>query len=101
MPDASVVTVQSTADVIELMKLGQGNRAVGATAMNDRSSRSHRFHSSVSFIDMQTSVSDTYIPTKRQSLVYSQDISLSLKNLTEAVQDLSLCLFGVFFSFFP
>lgn len=50
MPDASVVTVQSTADVIELMTLGQGNRAVGATAMNDRSSRSHRFHElSVSF----------------------------------------------------
>ncbi|KAF3334553.1 kinesin-4-like protein [Carex littledalei] len=41
VPYASVVTVQSTADVIELMKLGQGNRAVGATAMNDRSSRSH------------------------------------------------------------
>ncbi|KAJ3702106.1 hypothetical protein LUZ61_005811 [Rhynchospora tenuis] len=41
VPDANVITVQSTSDVIELMKLGQTNRAVGATAMNDRSSRSH------------------------------------------------------------
>lgn len=30
-------------DVIDLMKLGHKNRAVGATALNDRSSRSHRF----------------------------------------------------------
>ncbi|XP_061365502.1 kinesin-like protein KIN-14I [Gastrolobium bilobum] len=41
VPDASLVTVSSTTDVIELMNLGQRNRAVGATALNDRSSRSH------------------------------------------------------------
>ncbi|KAK7277786.1 hypothetical protein RJT34_22803 [Clitoria ternatea] len=41
VPDASLVPVSSTNDVIELMNLGQRNRAVGATALNDRSSRSH------------------------------------------------------------
>ncbi|XP_019234996.1 PREDICTED: kinesin-like protein KIN-14I [Nicotiana attenuata] len=41
VPDASLVRVTSTSDVIHLMNLGQRNRAVGATALNDRSSRSH------------------------------------------------------------
>ncbi|KAK6120168.1 hypothetical protein DH2020_046074 [Rehmannia glutinosa] len=42
VPDASLVHVSSTSDVIDLMNIGQRNRAVGATALNDRSSRSHR-----------------------------------------------------------
>lgn len=42
VPDASWVPVSSTQDVLELMKVGQKNRAVGATALNERSSRSHR-----------------------------------------------------------
>ncbi|KAG6472785.1 hypothetical protein ZIOFF_070263 [Zingiber officinale] len=41
IPDASLVAVTCTQDVLELMKVGQRNRAVGATALNDRSSRSH------------------------------------------------------------
>ncbi|XP_057790432.1 kinesin-like protein KIN-14I [Salvia miltiorrhiza] len=41
VPDASLVHVSSTSDVLELMNLGHRNRAVGATALNDRSSRSH------------------------------------------------------------
>ncbi|XVF32826.1 hypothetical protein REPUB_Repub17cG0116200 [Reevesia pubescens] len=41
VPDASLMHVSSTSDVIDLMNLGQRNRAVGATALNDRSSRSH------------------------------------------------------------
>ncbi|KAJ8535723.1 hypothetical protein K7X08_023443 [Anisodus acutangulus] len=41
VPDASLVRVTSTFDVIDLMNLGQKNRAVSATALNDRSSRSH------------------------------------------------------------
>ncbi|KEH24415.1 kinesin-like protein KIN-14I isoform X1 [Medicago truncatula] len=41
VPDASLVSVSSTFDVIDLMNLGHRNRAVGATALNDRSSRSH------------------------------------------------------------
>ncbi|XP_075093994.1 kinesin-like protein KIN-14I [Nicotiana tabacum] len=41
VPDASLLRVTSTCDVIDLMNLGQKNRSVGATALNDRSSRSH------------------------------------------------------------
>ncbi|KAJ1383470.1 P-loop containing nucleoside triphosphate hydrolase, partial [Sesbania bispinosa] len=41
VPDANLVPVSSTSDVLNLMNLGQKNRAVSATAMNDRSSRSH------------------------------------------------------------
>ncbi|KAJ7546715.1 hypothetical protein O6H91_08G051300 [Diphasiastrum complanatum] len=41
VPDASLLPVKSTADVLELMKIGQKNRAIGATALNERSSRSH------------------------------------------------------------
>lgn len=43
VPDASMHHVQSTSNVIELMEIGQKNRAVGSTALNERSSRSHRF----------------------------------------------------------
>ncbi|KAK9024803.1 hypothetical protein V6N11_004956 [Hibiscus sabdariffa] len=41
VPDASWVPVASTQDVLDLMRTGQKNRAVGATALNERSSRSH------------------------------------------------------------
>ncbi|KAK1297510.1 Kinesin-4 [Acorus calamus] len=41
VPDASIYPVQSTSDVLDLMQIGQMNRAVGATALNERSSRSH------------------------------------------------------------
>ncbi|KAE9589473.1 hypothetical protein Lal_00000287 [Lupinus albus] len=41
VPDASLIPVSSTNHVIDLMNLGQRNRAVGATTLNDRSSRSH------------------------------------------------------------
>nr|XP_015880560.2 kinesin-like protein KIN-14F [Ziziphus jujuba var. spinosa] len=41
VPDASLVRVTCTQDVLDLMKIGQKNRAVGATALNERSSRSH------------------------------------------------------------
>ncbi|PHT54517.1 Kinesin KP1 [Capsicum baccatum] len=40
LPDASVHPVNCARDVIDLMKLGDGNRAVGSTAMNNRSSLS-------------------------------------------------------------
>ena len=42
VPDASMFPVKSTSDVMELMELGLKNRAMSATAMNERSSRSHR-----------------------------------------------------------
>lgn len=41
VPDASMHPVQSTSDVLELMNIGLMNRAIGATALNERSSRSH------------------------------------------------------------
>ncbi|KAK9103627.1 hypothetical protein Sjap_020881 [Stephania japonica] len=41
VPDASMHPVNSTGDVLELMHTGLTNRAVGATALNERSSRSH------------------------------------------------------------
>lgn len=44
VPDASRMSVRSTEDVLDLMKVGQKNRAVGATALNERSSRSHRYN---------------------------------------------------------
>lgn len=47
VPDANIVPVTSTSDVIDLMNLGQKNRAVCSTAMNDRSSRSHRYDSAM------------------------------------------------------
>ena len=42
VPDASLVPVKCTQDVLDLMRIGHRNRAVGATALNERSSRSHR-----------------------------------------------------------
>lgn len=42
VPDASMFAVKSTSDVLMLMGIGLKNRAMGATAMNERSSRSHR-----------------------------------------------------------
>ncbi|XP_074320467.1 kinesin-like protein KIN-14F [Silene latifolia] len=41
VPDASLVRVSGTQDVLDLMRIGLKNRAVGATALNERSSRSH------------------------------------------------------------
>ncbi|PON94501.1 Kinesin-like protein [Trema orientale] len=41
VPDASMHPVKSTSDVIELMDIGLKNRSVSATALNERSSRSH------------------------------------------------------------
>ncbi|KAH6819054.1 kinesin 4 [Perilla frutescens var. frutescens] len=41
VPNANIVPVASTSDVINLMNIGLKNRAVGSTSMNDRSSRSH------------------------------------------------------------
>lgn len=43
VPDASMYPVTSTSDVLELMNIGLDNRVVSSTALNERSSRSHRF----------------------------------------------------------
>lgn len=44
VPDASMHSVNSMADVLELMNTGMMNRATSATALNERSSRSHRLN---------------------------------------------------------
>ncbi|CAI0439654.1 unnamed protein product [Linum tenue] len=41
LPDAIMLPVTSPSDVLRLMKLGDLNRVVSSTAMNNRSSRSH------------------------------------------------------------
>ncbi|KAK6159847.1 hypothetical protein DH2020_003228 [Rehmannia glutinosa] len=41
VPNANLVPVTTPSEVLNLMNLGHKNRAVGSTAMNDRSSRSH------------------------------------------------------------
>ncbi|XP_052114350.1 kinesin-like protein KIN-14J [Arachis duranensis] len=41
VPDASMHSVNSMTDVLELMNIGMTNRATSATALNERSSRSH------------------------------------------------------------
>ncbi|KAK8963316.1 Kinesin-4 [Platanthera guangdongensis] len=41
LPDATMHHVVSTSDVVNLMKIGERNRAFSCTAMNNRSSRSH------------------------------------------------------------
>ncbi|XVE64055.1 hypothetical protein DITRI_Ditri07aG0070400 [Diplodiscus trichospermus] len=41
VPDASMHPVLSTSDVLDLMNIGFNNRAISATALNERSSRSH------------------------------------------------------------
>ncbi|KAK4775976.1 hypothetical protein SAY87_023937 [Trapa incisa] len=41
LPDATMHSVKSTADVIKLMKLGDDNRVISSTVLNNRSSRSH------------------------------------------------------------
>ncbi|XP_028762599.1 kinesin-like protein KIN-14J isoform X2 [Neltuma alba] len=41
VPDASLHTVNSMTDVLELMNIGLMNRVTGSTALNERSSRSH------------------------------------------------------------
>lgn len=43
VPDACIQVVNSPSDVLELMDIGLKNRATGSTALNERSSRSHRF----------------------------------------------------------
>ncbi|GER57524.1 P-loop nucleoside triphosphate hydrolasessuperfamily protein with CH (Calponin Homology) domain [Striga asiatica] len=56
VPDASLHPVKSTIDVLELMNVGLTNRAVGATALNERSSRSHSILTvHVRGLDLETS----------------------------------------------
>ncbi|KAL7192393.1 hypothetical protein ACSBR2_024261 [Camellia fascicularis] len=58
VPDASLHPVKSTSDVVDLIELGLRNRAMAATALNERSSRSHSVVTiHVHGMDMKTSTS--------------------------------------------
>ena len=50
VPDASMFPVKSPSDVIKLMDIGLKNRSMSATAMNERSSRSHRLDRHLFFV---------------------------------------------------
>lgn len=43
VPDATMNPVRATSDVVGLMDIGLKNRSMGSTALNERSSRSHRY----------------------------------------------------------
>lgn len=45
VPEASLHSVNSMVEVLELMNVGLMNRATSSTALNERSSRSHRLYS--------------------------------------------------------
>ncbi|RYQ82678.1 hypothetical protein Ahy_B10g101258 [Arachis hypogaea] len=51
LPDATLRPVTSTTDVLALVKLGEVHRAVSSTALNNRSSRSHRLDLSILSIE--------------------------------------------------
>lgn len=56
LPDAALRPVKSTHDVMSLMKIGEVNRAVSSTSINNRSSRSHRSDSSTKCCDNKLSL---------------------------------------------
>ncbi|GAV90061.1 Kinesin domain-containing protein, partial [Cephalotus follicularis] len=62
LPDATMHSVKSSTDVLNLMKLGEVNRVVSCTALNDRSSRSH------SVLTVHVHGKDTYGSTLRSCL---------------------------------
>lgn len=82
VPDASMYPVTSTSDVITLMDIGLQNRAVGSTALNERSSRSHRFF----FI---------LIPGNNKKYVFSSALNVVTLNYMICYAALSLFMFAV------
>lgn len=56
VPDACIQPVNSTPDVLKLMDIGLQNRAKSSTAMNERSSRSHR-----SVTEVKSSLFNNYV----------------------------------------
>ena len=72
VPDAELIPVSTTEDVIRLMTLGHKNRAVGSTAMNDRSSRSHRFHPTFSYYNCNQRLSYFLTYNERVQAIYRQ-----------------------------
>ncbi|XP_010524849.1 PREDICTED: kinesin-like protein KIN-14G [Tarenaya hassleriana] len=105
VPEANLVPVSSTSDVIHLMDLGQKNRAVSATAMNDRSSRSHScltvhvqgrdltsgatLHGSMHLVDLAGSERVDKSEVTGDRLKEAQHINKSLSALGDVISSLS------------
>ncbi|KAG7610527.1 Calponin homology domain [Arabidopsis suecica] len=105
VPEASLVPVSSTDDVIQLMDLGHMNRAVSSTAMNDRSSRSHScvtvhvqgrdltsgsiLHGSMHLVDLAGSERVDKSEVTGDRLKEAQHINKSLSALGDVISSLS------------
>ncbi|XP_020254915.1 kinesin-like protein KIN-14Q isoform X1 [Asparagus officinalis] len=105
VPDANVLPVSCPSDVIELMNLGHRNRAVSATAMNDRSSRSHScltihvngkdmtsgstFRGSMHLVDLAGSERVDKSEVKGDRLKEAQHINKSLSALGDVISSLA------------
>ncbi|PHT54514.1 Kinesin-4 [Capsicum baccatum] len=104
LPDASVHPVNCARDVIDLMKLGDVNRAVGSTAMNNRSSRSHSvltvhvrgedtsgniIHSCLHLVDLAGSERVDKSEVTGDGLKEAQHINKSLSCLGDAITALA------------
>ncbi|XP_027174161.1 kinesin-like protein KIN-14L [Coffea eugenioides] len=104
LPDASKHHVTSTADVITLMKFGETNRAVGSTAINNRSSRSHsvltihvngedvsgsRLYSCLHLVDLAGSERVDKSEVTGEGLKEAQHINKSLSSLGDVIMALA------------
>ncbi|XP_072052681.1 kinesin-like protein KIN-14I isoform X4 [Arachis hypogaea] len=105
VPDANLVPVATTADVINLMNLGNKNRAVGSTAMNSRSSRSHScltvhvqgkyltspktIHASLHLVDLAGSERADKTEATGDRLKEAQYINKSLSALGDVISSLA------------
>ncbi|CAN1253850.1 Kinesin-like protein KIN-14J [Linum perenne] len=76
VPDASMHQVISTEDVLELMNIGLMNRAVGATALNERSSRSHRSLSALGDVIFALAQKSQHVPYRNSKLTQVLQSSL-------------------------
>ncbi|KAF8099387.1 hypothetical protein N665_0245s0064 [Sinapis alba] len=105
VPEASLMPVSTTDDVIQLMDLGHMNRAVSSTAMNDRSSRSHScvtvhvqgrdltsgtiLHGSMHLVDLAGSERVDKSEVTGDRLKEAQHINKSLSALGDVISSLS------------
>ncbi|KAL4564381.1 hypothetical protein LXL04_028443 [Taraxacum kok-saghyz] len=105
VPDASLVHVLSMFDVIDLMNLGHKNRVVGATALNNRSIRSHScltvhvqgrnltsgavLHGCIHLVDLAGSERVDKSEVAGERLKEAQHINRSLSALGDVISSLS------------
>ncbi|MBA0877494.1 hypothetical protein Goshw_013459 [Gossypium schwendimanii] len=101
VPEASMHSVKSTTEVLELMNIGLRNRAVGSTALNERSSRSHSvltvhvrgteiktnavLHGSLHLVDLAGSEREDRSEATGDRLREAQHINKSLSALGDAI----------------